>query len=83
MFELSIWEVALQQALKVSPSFVCPLDALLNWLLVFPGSFEADECDWPAVRENLEMFPPKHSVPSVTRMFGVPIIREIKGMQKH
>lgn len=66
----------MEQASKVSPGFVCPLEVLklLSWVLVFTGSFEADECALPAIRENLETFPPEPSgpVPSVTRMLGLP-----------
>lgn len=72
MAELCVWQVGLEQAFKVSPGFVCPLETLklFNWALVFTGSFEVDER--PAVRENLGMVSPEPSAPSVTRKFGLP-----------
>lgn len=61
----------------VLPGFVCPLEALklLNCALDFTGSFEADECGWPAVKD-LEMVPPESLIPvlSVTRMVGLPTL---------
>lgn len=67
---------------KVSPGLASPLMVLklLNWVLVFMGSFEADECGWPAVRENLETVPPEPSAPepSATRLVGLPTSKSDK-----